>query len=142
MILVDANLLVYAYAESSPYHDGSSRWFKSQMTGTTPVGLPWNSVLTFVRLMTNPAVFQPKISAEEAWSFVRDWLDNSIVWIPQPTERHADVFGSLMKFVARPEHVPDAHLAALAIEHNLTLCTNDGGFTRFPGLRWRNPLQP
>lgn len=142
MILLDANLLVYAYSRNSPYHDESAGWVEEQMAGSERIGLPWPSILSFVRLMTNPAVSQPAVSPTEAWEAVNEWLDSPVVWIPQPTERHAGILGPLMKYVSRPNHVADAHLAALAFEHNLTLYTNDGGFTRFPGLRWRNPLQP
>ena len=141
MILLDANILVYAYVESSPQHAEAISWLEDQINGAARVGIPWASLLTFVRLTTNPVVVQRRIPATEVWEQVRTWLASPAVWLPQPTERHADVLGSLMKNVLRSEHVPDAHLAALAIEHGLTFCTTDGGFSRFPGLRWKNPLR-
>lgn len=141
MILIDANILLYAHTATSPHHAAAVKWFDEQMSGSHPIGIPWASILAFVRLTANPTVVQPSVSAAEAWETVTIWLANRVVWIPQPTEAHADILGSLLKFALRPEHVPDAHLAALAIEHRLTLCTTDGGFSRFPGLKWKNPLQ-
>jgi uncharacterized protein len=76
----------------------------------------------------------------DCWQQVRDWLSAAPAWVPVPTERHAEVFEQLLPEVNRPELVPDAHLAALAIEHGLTVCSTDGDFARFQGLRWENPL--
>jgi predicted nucleic acid-binding protein len=77
----------------------------------------------------------------DAWQQVTAWLDCDTVWTPQPTERHAEVLGQLLSLPGvHGNLVPDAHLAALAIEHGLMLCSPDGDFARFPGLRWSNPL--
>ncbi|MGD8945351.1 MAG: hypothetical protein PVI62_01755, partial [Desulfobacterales bacterium] len=109
--------------------------------GTASVGLSWPSLLAFIRLVTNPRVFERPESVEKAWKQIEEWLDCSPVWIPQPTERHREVLGPLLVNQGlRANLVPDAHLAALAIEHGLTLCSTDGDFGRFPGLRWENPL--
>ena len=141
MILVDANLLIYAYFEESPQHRQAREWLDDQLSSFAGVGLPWPSLLAFVRIVTNPRVFRQATSAAAAWRQVLDWLACEPAWIPLPTERHADVLGSL---IAQPSvHgnlVMDAHLAALAIEHGLTLCSTDGDFARFPELRWTNPL--
>ena len=92
-------------------------------------------------MVTNRRVFVRALSTGEAWSQVVDWLGCEAVWIPQPTERHPGILGQLLALPGiRAELVPDAHLAALAIEHGLTLCSTDGDFARFPGLRWENPL--
>ncbi|MBI5394241.1 MAG: type II toxin-antitoxin system VapC family toxin [Verrucomicrobia bacterium] len=142
MILVDANLLVYAHVKNMAQHAKAKAWLDAQINSPARVGLPWPSLLGFLRLVTNPRVFNQPETLEDAWQWVGDWLDNPNVWIPQPTERHREVLASLLPATAgRPNLVPDAHLAAVAIEHGLTVCSADGDFGRFPGLRWVNPLQ-
>lgn len=142
MILIDANLLVYSQVTSLAQHEAAREWLESQLNGATAVGLPWQSLLGFIRLISNPRIFERPASIAEAWDHVEDWLACPPVWIPQPTERHKDILGSLLtQATTRSNLVPDAHLAALAIDHGLTLCSTDGDFARFPGLRWNNPLQ-
>ena len=142
MILVDANLLLYAANHSAPEHEAARNWLDEKLSGTARVGLPWPSVLAFVRLASNPLVVREPVAVAVAWRQVVDWLTSEGAWIPQPTERHADVLGELC---AKPwmtaRLVPDAHLAALAIEHGVTLCSTDGDFARFPDLEWVNPLR-
>jgi toxin-antitoxin system PIN domain toxin len=141
MILIDVNLLIYAYETGLPQHAKAKDWLDEVMAAPAPVGLPWQSILGFVRIVTHPGVFaMPKDSAS-AWAAMEKWLDADPVWIPGPTERHRQVFSNLLRRV-RPSGnlVPDTHLAALAIEHGLTLMTVDRGFARFPGLRWENPI--
>lgn len=142
MILVDANLLVYAHTRSAPQHGRARAWLDARLGGPAPVGLPWPSLLAFLRLVTNPRVYQRPESVAGAWRQIVDWLGCEVAWIPGPTERHAEVLGPLLERTgARANLVPDAHLAALAIEHGLILCSTDGDFARFPGLRWENPLE-
>lgn len=141
MILVDANLLLYAHVSSLPQHAASRAWLERTLNETARVGLPWQSLTAFVRIATNPRVFERPEGVAEAWSQVELWLDCPSVWIPVPTERHREVFGSLLCAAgATGNLVPDAHLAAIAVEHGLTLCSTDCDFARFPGLRWENPL--
>lgn len=141
MILVDANLLVYAYVTSLSQHQATRVWLDSHLNGPTPVGLPWPTLLSFVRLVSNPRIFERPRSIPDAWHQVEEWLACQVVWIPQPTERHREILGSLLTdTLTRSNLVPDAHLAALAIEHGLTLCSTDHDFSRFPALRWNNPL--
>lgn len=141
MILIDANLLIYAHVTSFPQHVSARRWLDAQLSGNRRVGIPWPSVLAFLRIVTNPRVFQRPDAIGAAWGQARAWLEVDVVWIPQPTERHRDVLDELLRRVAvRADLVPDAHLAALAIEHGLTLCSSDGDFSRFPDLSWQNPL--
>lgn len=90
--------------------------------------------------MTNPRVFGAAIPMTDAWRTVEAWLSQPTVWVPGPTVRHRDVIGSLLATTPQSRHVSDTHLAALAIEHGLTLCSNDGDFARFAGLRWENPI--
>jgi toxin-antitoxin system PIN domain toxin len=114
-----------------------------QLNGSGPVGLPWASMLAFLRLVTNPRVFERPEPIGDAWRQVHAWLACETAWIPQPTERHAEL---LAQFLTLPgihgNLIPDAHLAALAVEHGLTLCSTDGDFARFRGLRWLNPITP
>lgn len=142
MILVDANLLLYAHVVDYAQHDTARRWLEERLRGTARVGLPWPSLLGFVRLVTNPRLFPRPESPSDAWAQVEGWLDAEPAWIPAPTERHREVFASLLPVVTGPNLVPDAHLAAIALEHGLTVASADGDFARFPGLRWHNPLTP
>jgi toxin-antitoxin system PIN domain toxin len=143
VILVDANLLVYACAPSLAQHEVARAWLDQQLNGTARVGLPWPSLLAFVRIVTNPRVFERPETVATAWRQVEEWLDREPVWIPRPTDRHRETLGPLLRVVGdRPNLVPDAHLAALALEHDVTLHSTDGDFARFPGLRWVNPLRP
>jgi toxin-antitoxin system PIN domain toxin len=141
MILLDANLLLYAHVSSFPQHVQARDWLDAQLSGNGPVGLPWPSLVAFLRIVTNPRVFERPEPMAEAWRQVHAWLEAEVVWIPQPTERHRDVLGTLLTAAGvHANLVPDAHLAALAIEHGLLLCSTDGDFGRFTDLRWQNPL--
>jgi toxin-antitoxin system PIN domain toxin len=141
MILVDANLLVYAHVSSFEQHERTREWFDGWLSGPGPVGLPWPSLLGFVRLTSNPRIFERPMPVARAWAQAKAWLDRPNVWTPLPTEQHREVLDPLLAVVERSALVPDAHLAALAIEHGLTLYSTDGDFARFPGLRWENPLR-
>jgi len=141
VILVDINLLIYATSERTKQHRDARHWFEALLNGSSRVGLPWACLLGYLRITTNRRAFPDAISMDKAWSQIDEWLSCDPVWIPQPTERHAAVLGSLC---AHPgvhgDLISDAHLAALAIEHGLTLCSTDGDFARFRGLKWMNPL--
>lgn len=141
MILLDANLLIYAHVSSFPQHARACDWLDTQLSSSVPVGLPWLSLLGFLRIVTNPRVFERPEPVAEAWRQVNAWLDAEVVWVPQPTERHREVLGRLPAAAGvQANLIPDVHLAALAIEHGLLLCSTDGDFARFPELRWQNPL--
>jgi toxin-antitoxin system PIN domain toxin len=141
VILIDANILIYAHVSSFPQHNLARDWLDQQLNASARVGLPWASLLAFLRLVTNPRVFENPESIRDAWEQVRTWLTSETAWIPQPTERHADLLGEFLAFPGvHGNLVPDAHLAALAVEHGLTLCSTDGDFARFHGLRWLNPI--
>jgi uncharacterized protein len=141
VILVDANILIYAHVSSFSQHDAARDWLDRQLNGTARVGLPWVSLLAFLRLVTNPRVFEHPEPIGDAWRQVCAWLACEVAWSPQPTERHADLLGELLGLPGvHGNLVPDAYLATLAMEHGLTLCSTDGDFARFRGLRWQNPL--
>jgi toxin-antitoxin system PIN domain toxin len=142
VILLDANLLIYAHAESTPQHRAARTWLDAQLTGTRPVGIPWPTALAFLRIVTNPRVFAHPRTIAQAWRQLTAWLDLDLVWIPNPGERHREVLKPLLEVGGvHGNLVPDAHLAALAIEHGLILCSTDSDFARFPTLRWANPIQ-
>ena len=141
MILIDANLLIYSHVDTFSQHEKARSWLDSRFNGTAPVGLPWPSILAFVRIVTNPRIFERPEPIVEAWKQVEEWIDCSSVWIPLPTERHYEILGPMLTEQAvRSNLIPDAHLAALSIEHGLILCSTDGDFGRFSGLKWENPI--
>jgi len=140
VILVDANILLYAHTNSFPQHRVARDWLDRQLNGPERVGLPWQSLVAFLRLVTHQRVFSRPESMSDAWQQVREWLACEPVWIPFPTESHAQLFEQFLKPGVQGNLVHDAHLAALAVEYGLTLCSADGDFARFPGLRWTNPL--
>jgi hypothetical protein len=141
MILVDANLLIYAHVAGSPHHAQAQTWLDEQLRGSVRVGLPWMCLLAFLRIVTNPRIHSRPENIPDAWRQVAEWLVQEPVWIPPPTERHAGILkDQLDTSGAHGNLVYDAHLAALAIEHGLVLCSADADFARFPQLRWHNPL--
>jgi uncharacterized protein len=141
LILVDANLLIYAHVSAFAQHQAARDWLDGQLNDVPRVGLPWVSLLGFLRIVTNPRMFERPEPVADAWAQVTAWLACDTAWVPEPTERHSEVLGSLIALAGvHGNLVPDAHLAALAIEHGVTLCSTDGDFARFPGLRWLNPL--
>lgn len=142
MILVDVNLLIYAKMAGLPQHERAREWFDAQLNGSSRVALPWFSLVGFVRIVTNRRAFSPPLSIEDAWRQVEEWTRQPGVWSPGPTEAHGEVLGRLLRSSsASAGLVSDAHLAALAIEHGLAVCSTDGDFARFDGLRWHNPLR-
>jgi hypothetical protein len=141
LILLGTNLLIYASFAILLQHRAAREWLDTQLGGLVRVGLPWPSLLGFLRVATNPRIFAKPASTEAAWKQVMTWFECDPVWVPHPTERHAELLGQLLALPGvRANLVHDADLAALAIEHGLILCSTDGDFARFPGLRWQNPL--
>jgi toxin-antitoxin system PIN domain toxin len=141
VILVDVNILLYASNAEADQHAESRDWLDGRLSGAAPVGLPWAVLLGFLRIATNPRAFRSPLTMAVAWQQVSTWLGAETVWTPEPTERHAAILGELLALPGVYGNlVSDAHLAALAIEHGLTLCSTDGDFARFPGLTWLNPL--
>lgn len=140
MILVDANLLVYAVMPEAVQHDAARTWLEDRLNEPARVGLPWPVLLAFLRIVTNPRVFRRTAAMRDAWAIVEEWLALPQVWVPAPGDAHAAILGPLLARIPGGNLVPDAHLAAIAIEHGLTLCSTDGDFARFAGLRWENPI--
>ncbi len=143
MILVDANILVYAVASRMPRHKVARTWLEAQLGSGRRTGLPWPVLLAFVRLVTHPVVFDPPLRVDEAMDVVHGWLACRGVWVPAAGPDHAGHLGKLLATVGRGGNlVYDAHLAALALEHGLTVCSCDSDFARFPAVRWVDPLAP
>lgn len=141
MILVDANVLLYAYHPRSEQHERCRSWVETALTGSDPIGLAWMTIQAFLRIGTNPRAFEHPLSIDEASGIVSEWLALPAVGLVEPGERYWEILRKLLREgqVAGPL-VSDASLAALAIEHGAALCTTDRDFTRFPSLRLVNPL--
>jgi uncharacterized protein len=141
MILLDSNILLYATFDWFPEHVRAKAWLDDTLSDAMHVGLPWATSLSFARIASNPRVFQAPLSVGRAWKQVEFWLAQKNVFVPEPGERHADILGKWMGHIVKTaKAVPDAHLAALAVEHGLLLCSADRDFAKYPGLRWLNPL--
>jgi len=141
LILVDANILLYAEDSLHSRHQQARSWWDDQLSGTGVVCLCWTVLSAFIRIGTNPRVFEYPLSLEQALARVQSWLDQPCTRVVLPTERHWTVFKQMiMDGQAVANLVTDAHLAALAIEHGCELASTDSDFARFPKLKWRNPL--
>lgn len=139
MILVDANVLLYAYNPSAPQHAASRAWLEEAFNGPAPTALCWASVLAFLRIGTHPRVFERPFTRNEALAIVATWLPR--VRMLEPGEGYAELLARMIEQgQASGPLVMDAALAALAIEHGAALCTTDRDFARFPGLRLVSPL--
>jgi len=140
MQVVDANVLLYAVNASSPQHHAARTWLDRSLNGDEPVGFAWVALLAFLRLATHPAVFPHPLDARQGIEIVRAWLDQPPSVVVEPTSRHLDVLAGLLASSGTAANlVNDAHLAALAIEHDARLVSFDADFGRFAGLRWARP---
>jgi toxin-antitoxin system PIN domain toxin len=141
MIILDANVLLYAYDKASILHSKARSWIEDAFSGTTPIGLPWQTINAFLRIMTNSRLPGERFSIGEAARIAELWLEQPNVRPLAPGEDHWPLFRQmLIEGQASGPLVTDAHLAALAIEYGGVLYTTDRDFARFPGLRWENPL--
>lgn len=140
-MIVDANLLLYAVDENCAQNAAAAAWLQQTLDGDRRVGLPWQTIGAFLRIVTHPRVTANPLTAGDAWRYVEDWLAVPVVWIPPATETTARVYARLGAQVEITGNlVPDAQLAALALEHGVEIASADTDFMRFPGLRWTNPL--
>lgn len=139
--LVDANLILWAHHLQFPAHIAARQWWARLLSEHRSVGIPWPSIVAFVRISTHPRALERPLDLVQAWRIVEGWLDRPNVWIPTPTDRHRSVVAPLLVGGrATGNHVPDADLAALAMEWGLELLSSDRDFARYLGLRWRDPL--
>ena len=141
-MLLDANLLLYAVHQRATQHKTASVWLTEQLNGPRRIGFPWQSINAFLRISTHPRAFQRPLSPFTAWERVTDWLDTPVAWIPEPGPQYGQILGELISsYGVRGNLIPDAALAALAIEHGVPLVSSDADFARFRELRWVNPLR-
>jgi toxin-antitoxin system PIN domain toxin len=142
VIVPDVNLLIYAHNEAAAQHGPAVAWWHDLLTREQPIGLPWATTFGFIRLVTHPAVLVAPIPPEQALSCVRGWLERTHVRVLEPGPRHLDIVAELFAATGVAGNLTtDTHMAALAIEHQAELHSNDADFDRFPGLRHRNPLR-
>ncbi len=142
MIIPDLNLLVYAHNAGDVRHPAARKWWEGCLNGEEPVGVAWATLLGFVRLTTHRQVLVTPLPVATATGVVEEWLDQPIVRVLVPGRDHArHCFGFLKKLGVAGNLITDAHLAALAFEYQAELHSTDTDFARFPGLRWRNPLE-
>jgi len=143
VIIPDVNLLIYAYNRDAPHHARARTWWENLLNSDSPVALPWVTVLGFIRLMTHRTVLVTPLTPRRAMEHVGSWIAQTNVELLDPGERHLEILDRMLAVLGTGGNlITDAHLAALAIEHQCELCSNDTDFARFPGLRWRNPLLP
>jgi toxin-antitoxin system PIN domain toxin len=141
MILLDANLLIYAVNADAPLNRKAKSWLESALSGQETVGFPWDVPLAFLRLTTRPGLFRRPLAVDTAFDLVASWLDQPSAAIAHPGPRHLQLVRELLRPLGTGGNLTsDAHLAALAIEHGAELCSSDSDFARFHGLKWRNPL--
>jgi toxin-antitoxin system PIN domain toxin len=141
-VLLDANLLLWAHHRGFAQHERARGWLAATLSDIPVVGIPWPSVLAFLRVSTHPRAFQQPLEIQAAWKIVAGWLSRPNVRTPAPTDAHADLLRDmLVSGRATGNHTTDAHLAALAIEWGLLLLSADRDFARYPGLRWQDPSE-
>ncbi len=141
MIVPDVNLLVYAHNEAAPPHEAARVWWERLLTEQQPVGLPWAVTFGFIRLTTHPRILVDPLSPDAALERVAGWMDCPSVEALEPGPRHLAIVRQLFGATGVAGSLTtDTHLAALAIEHQAELHSNDADFGRFPGLRWHNPI--
>lgn len=141
MILVDANLLIYAVDRDSPHHAPARRWLEDVLSGSKSVGIPWIAALAFVRITTHPGVMRKPLGSASAIGYIDGWLHQPFVKLIGPGEKHWPILRNLLTASGTAGNLTsDAHLAALAIEHGATVASADNDFRRFAGVAHVNPL--
>ena len=147
MIVPDVNLLVYAYKEGAPEHEAARQWWETLLNGPEDIGIPWVVAVGFIRVMVNPRAMGIPILPSQSITTVREWFGYDHIRPLNPGTRHLQFLQQTLAATgdtasaAMANRVPDAHIAALALEYDAEVHTNDDGFDRFPGLLWRNPLR-
>jgi len=142
VILVDANLLIYAVDADSPHHARARAWLEAALSAPDPLGLAWVVTLAFLRLTTRPGILRRQLPTAQALEYVDQWLRQPCARTIVPGENHWPILRTLLAATGTAGNLAgDAHLAALAIEHGATICSTDQDFRRFPGVKHVNPLE-
>ncbi|MEE4331327.1 MAG: type II toxin-antitoxin system VapC family toxin [Wenzhouxiangella sp.] len=143
MIVPDVNLLVYAINADAPQHERARVWWDEALSGSETVGMTWLVMTSFLRLTTHSRVFRNPMTSNQALAFTTSWLAQPCVEAIAPGDRHWLVLSQLLRDSGTAGNLTnDAHLAAIAIEHDACLHSADNDFHRFPGLKHHNPLAP
>jgi toxin-antitoxin system PIN domain toxin len=141
VILLDANLLIYAIDSDSPHHQRARPWLERTLSGTEPVGLAWIVILAFIRITTRHGIMRHPLPSADALAYVQSWLQQPCVEIVVPGEHHWPIFCHMLEITGTAGNLTsDAHIAALALERGARICSTDHDFARFPGIRHVNPL--
>jgi toxin-antitoxin system PIN domain toxin len=141
VILIDTNLWLYATLEDIPQHTRAKAWLEATFNGDESIGLPWSVVCAVLRISTHSRLMLQPLRPQQAMDLVEGWLQHPLVEVIEPGPSHWSVLRLLLEEAGTAGNLTsDAHLAALAIEHNGTLYSADSDFRRFTGLRFRNPL--
>ena len=142
MILVDTNILLYAEDRLSLRHEEARQWWDTRLSGESPVCLSWTILTSFLRISTNRQIFKKPLTMEQATKRVQSWMDQPCTRLINPTASHWQIFHlMLLEGQVKGNLVVDAHIAALAIENGCILYSTDSDFSRFPKLKWKNPLK-
>lgn len=142
MILIDANLLIYAVHSSSPHHEAARHWLEETLSGTAHVGLPWIVALAFLRITTRGAIVERPLTPDRALAYVDSWLALPLVDLVAPGAHHWPILRNLLRTTGMAGNLTsDAHVAALALEHGATVYSADHDFRRFPGVDHIDPLR-
>lgn len=140
-MLVDANILLYSVDADSSFHTSARDWLTAALNGSRRVGIPWLSLVAFVRIATNPRASRNPLTPADAWQYVEGWLDAPACWTPGPGRGHREILGGLLvKHDVRAGLVTDAMLVAMCIEHGLEMVSADTDFARFTEIAWVNPV--
>jgi uncharacterized protein len=141
VILVDANLLIYAIDADSPQRRRARPWLEQVLSGRAPVGLPWIVILAFIRITTRAGIMRRSLPLADALAYVESWLQQPCVEAIAPGAQHSPILCRLLEATGTAGNLTsDAHIAALALERGAAICSTDHDFARFPGIRHINPL--
>lgn len=141
MIFPDVNILIYAHNETAEHHEKAKRWLKEKLQSTEVVCFSWQTITAFLRILTNSKLFVNPLTLKQAFEIVEQWLSRPNAVILKPTTNFMTIFQKIaIDGQANGALLMDAHLAALAIEHGVTLATTDRDFSRFDGLKIENPF--
>jgi toxin-antitoxin system PIN domain toxin len=142
VIVVDANLLIYAVNMDSPHHREARRWLERVLSGTERVGFAWVVILAFLRITTRPGILSNPLSGDQAVAYIDEWLAEPVTELLVAGDGHWSILRNLL--IASDTYgnlTSDAHLAAFAIESGAVLHSADSDFQRFAGLQTVNPLR-